>query len=60
VVPVYRTFPGWKGSADARTWEELPGNTRSYLAWLETELATPVRWVSNGPERSQLVERPRA
>jgi adenylosuccinate synthase len=58
VTPVYRSFPGWNGSAAARSWETLPVNGLNYLAWLESELETRVSWVSNGPERSQLLSRP--
>ena len=57
VTPRWRSFPGWEGSAGAAAWEELPAAARSYLAWLEQDLGTPVSWVSNGPERRQLLRR---
>ncbi len=55
--PIWRTFPGWQGSADARSWNELPQPVLDYLAWLEEDLGTRISWVSNGPERSQLLRR---
>ncbi|MDP2359150.1 MAG: adenylosuccinate synthase [bacterium] len=60
VTPVWQGFPGWTDSAAAGAWDELPSPARRYLAWLEEDLATPIGWVSNGPDRRQLIRRPGA
>jgi adenylosuccinate synthase len=57
VRPTWRSFPGWKDSAGARAWGELPAEVLDYVAWLESDLGTRISWVSNGPERSQLLAR---
>lgn len=53
----YRAFPGWADSVAANSWDSLPATAKSYLAWLEQQLEARISWVSNGPERSQLIER---
>jgi len=57
-APRWRDFPGWSGSAAAQHWSELPEAARSYLGWLEQDLDVRVGWLSNGPERGQLLRRP--
>ncbi len=57
VNPQWRSFPGWRDSAQATHWQELPAEARTYLGWLEEDLGCPVRWVSNGPERRSLLQR---
>jgi adenylosuccinate synthase len=58
VMPVYETLPGWEGSAEARSWAELPEAALRYLERLERELGTPIRWIGNGPARDRLLRRP--
>jgi adenylosuccinate synthase len=56
--PAYRVLPGWEGDfKDARRFEDLPQALRQFVQFLESCLATPVAWVSTGPERGQLVRR---
>jgi adenylosuccinate synthase len=40
----------------ARRWEDLPEYTRAYILRIEELSGVPVRLVSVGPERSQVVE----
>ena len=55
--PVYEWFPGWKRStADARRLEDLPGEARAYLARLEALVEAPIRYVSVGTRRDQIIE----
>jgi len=58
VEPVYETLPGWRGSAAARGWDELPAEALAYVARLEAELGARVGWISNGPGRERLIRRP--
>jgi len=56
VEPVYETHPGWKAStAEARSLADLPANARAYLDRIQELTATPVRMVSVGTRRSQII-----
>jgi adenylosuccinate synthase len=39
----------------ARAWGDLPDNTRAYLRHISHLAETPIRFVSVGPERDQLI-----
>ena len=57
VEPVYETLPGWQASTGAaRRLSELPTNARRYLDRLEELTGAPVRWVSVGTQRTQIIE----
>ena len=56
--PVYEYLPGW--SCDIRgikKYEELPENCRKYIEFIEKELEVPVKLVSNGPGRDDIIYR---
>jgi adenylosuccinate synthase len=56
VEPVYETWPGWQtDTSRCRTWDELPQAARAYLRRIEELAGAPIRFVSVGPERSQMV-----
>ena len=56
VKPVYETWPGWNCSTrEARHWDELPGPAQNYLKRLSELAGVPIRYVSVGPERSELL-----
>jgi len=56
VEPVYETWPGWDTpTREARTWAELPKNARNYLHRIAELSGVPIRYVSVGPARSELV-----
>lgn len=55
-VPIYETLPGWQADlSGVRSWFDLPEAARRYVERIAELLAVPVRMVSVGPERSQLV-----
>jgi adenylosuccinate synthase len=55
--PVYEELPGWQQELrHARTWEDLPPPARAYILRIEELSGVPVRIVSVGPEREQVVE----
>ena len=57
-VPRYETFPGWdEDLGTVRSWTELPTNARTYIEFIEDTTGIPIRWVSVGAERQQLLER---
>ena len=54
---IYEELPGWQSDLrDARAWEELPSQARAYILRIEELSGVPVRMVSVGPERQQVVE----
>ena len=56
--PVYEDHPGWEGPiAGARAWGELPAAARSYLERIESLVEVPIRRVSVGQARDQILER---
>jgi adenylosuccinate synthase len=57
-VPVYETLPGWSEPLDDVTSEaDLPKAARGYVAFLERQLGVPIRWLSVGRRRDQLIRR---
>jgi adenylosuccinate synthase len=56
VEPVYETWQGWMTStAECRTWDDLPENAQAYLRRIEELVGAPIRFVSVGPRREQIV-----
>ena len=56
--PVYEYLPGW--NCDIRgikKYEEMPENCRKYIEFIEKELEVPVKLVSNGPGRDDIIYR---
>jgi adenylosuccinate synthase len=57
VVPEFETLPGWRASTTAvRRLAELPRAARAYLERLEELAGVPVRYVSVGTRRDQIIE----
>jgi adenylosuccinate synthase len=57
VEPVYETLPGWQEpTGAARKLSDLPRAARGYLDRLETLSGVPVRYVSVGTRRDQIIE----
>jgi adenylosuccinate synthase len=55
--PVYEEMDGWDADlGQARQWEDLPRAARTFILRLEEMAGVPVRLVSVGPEREQVVE----
>ncbi|NJD01404.1 MAG: adenylosuccinate synthase [Ruminiclostridium sp.] len=54
--PVYTVLPGWKYDiSDIRNFEDLPGNARDYIRFIEDAIEVPIKWVSNGPRRRDII-----
>ena len=48
--------PGWATSTRAaRSWDDLPKKARQYLHRIAELASVPIRYVSVGPERAELV-----
>jgi adenylosuccinate synthase len=55
--PVFEELPGWQEEIrDANRWEDLPKEARAYILYIEENSGVPVRLISVGPERDQVVE----
>lgn len=56
--PVYEYLPGWKCDIRGiKKYEELPENCRKYIEFIEKELEVPVKLLSNGPGRDDIIYR---
>ena len=56
--PVYEVLPGWKEDIRGITeYDKLPENCRKYIEFIEKELGVPVKMVSNGPGRHEIIYR---
>lgn len=54
--PVYEAFPGWQGSIrDARRFEDLPVEARTFLSRLSEVVGVPLSIISVGPDREQTI-----
>ena len=57
VEPVYTVFPGWISSTVGfHHLENLPGKAKEYIRFLEESLGVPIKLISTGPERDQIIE----
>lgn len=58
VEPIYVEMPGWKTDMTRFTSEnEFPEEFNAYIDFLETELETPIKIISIGPDREQTIVR---
>ena len=56
--PVLTTLPGWRSDLTAiRRYQDLPRQTQQYVETIEELIATPIRWLSVGPERNAMILR---
>ncbi len=57
VVPQYEVLPGWrKPTTGARRLADLPAEARAYLDRLQDLSGAPIRYVSVGTRRDQIIE----
>jgi len=55
--PEYHEFPGWGADiTTVRSYGDLPTEARAYVEFIQETVEVPVRWISVGPERRQLIE----
>ena len=56
--PVYEVLPGWESDICGITeYEKLPENCRKYVEFVEKQIGVPVKMVSNGPKRTDIIYR---
>jgi adenylosuccinate synthase len=57
IKPVYQIRKGWKVNLpEISELNNLPGDFKSYLTYIETEVETPITVISLGPDRSQTID----
>lgn len=56
VEPIYESLPGWRrATGEARRLDDLPGQARRYLDRIEELTGLPIRYVSVGTRRAELI-----
>jgi adenylosuccinate synthase len=56
IDPVYKSFEGWKTDISQMTsYGQLPVQMKNYIDYLNKYLGVPVKYISNGPGRDQIV-----
>lgn len=57
VTPVYKSMKGWNcSSSSIKNESNVPLNMKMYIEFLNNYLGAPIKYISNGPEREQLIE----
>jgi adenylosuccinate synthase len=58
VEPVYTELPGWEQDiSQAHSFDELPVNLKNYIQFIEQNTGVPVKIISIGPDREQIIQR---
>lgn len=56
ITPLYRHFKGWNTDiTKMKDAAALPENMSTYIAFINQYIGAPVKFVSNGPEREQII-----
>lgn len=56
--PVFKTLKGWHCDiCGIKNYSELPIEAREYVEFIEKELEVPIRMVSNGPKRDEIIKK---
>ncbi|MBQ9392223.1 MAG: adenylosuccinate synthase [Lachnospiraceae bacterium] len=56
--PVLKTLPGWKSDIRGiKEYNKLPENCRKYIEFVEEQIGFPIKMVSNGPGRDEIIYR---
>ena len=58
VDPVLTTLPGWKTDLSrCRSENEFPEEFNAFIHFIEEEIQVPIKFISVGPDREQIIER---
>jgi adenylosuccinate synthase len=56
IDPVLQSFKGWNtDTSNVKEAAKLPGTMLSYIDFINQYIGAPVKYVSNGPGREQIV-----
>ncbi len=54
--PLYQNFEGWHtNTSSIKNYDQLPEKMKLYIHFINEYLGVPVKYISNGPEREQLI-----
>lgn len=54
--PVYEKLPGWKCDVRGiRKYKDLPDNAKKYVDFIEDFIGVPIKYISNGPKREDII-----
>ena len=57
IEPVYKSFEGWKTDiTKMNDFSELPQQMKNYVEYLNNFLKVPVKYISNGPGKEQIIK----
>ena len=57
IEPQYQNFKGWNSDiSKIKVESELPKEMQEYVQFINTSLGVPIRYISNGPGRDQIIE----
>ena len=58
VTPTYKTIKGWNSSTEGiNLFEKLPVEAQDYILYLEDVLQVPIKHISTGPKRNDIIVR---
>lgn len=59
VKPIWEKYKGWsdEAAANSKQYNELPSEMKAFVTAVEGYLKVPVKFVSNGPGREQILEK---
>jgi adenylosuccinate synthase len=56
IEPVYKHFDGWQTDITAiKKYAEMPEKMKNYIQYINNFTGVPVKFISNGPEREQII-----
>jgi adenylosuccinate synthase len=56
IDPLYKTFAGWNsGISSISEYKNMPANMKTYINYMNEYLKIPIKYLSNGPGREQIV-----
>ncbi len=60
IIPIYKTLKGWnKPTTGIKNFKDLPKETREYIAEIEKQTGTKIKYISNGPSREEMIVKAR-
>ena len=56
IEPIHKNFEGWQTDITAiNTYTALPEKMKQYIDYINKFLKVPVKYISNGPGRDQII-----
>ena len=56
--PIFEVLPGWECDINGiKEYDKLPDNCRRYVEFIEKHIGVPIKMVSNGPKRTDIIIR---